>query len=119
MSHWKTWAAALMILLACGATSSVNAQSTCTATCADGIHTVSCTSTPGTSCYGGIHSVQCNGQTYTCPGCYATCMNAPSYECYSYSNQCSSWFDNSTFTYWISCNGVAQQCPDCGRPWCG
>ncbi|HEX6899880.1 MAG TPA: hypothetical protein VF789_09205 [Thermoanaerobaculia bacterium] len=89
--------------------------STCTAPCGDGIHTVSCTAT---SCQAYSNYVQCNGQIYVCSGCYAYCQNDPDYFCYSHSGQCSSWFDNPTFTYWISCGGATQQCPDCGTPWC-
>jgi hypothetical protein len=117
MSPSKMSAAVLVILLAWGWASGVNAQAlaTCTAPCGDGINTVSCSAT---TCQAHTNYVVCNGQSYHCPGCYAYCWNDPEVYCYSHSNQCASWFDNPTFTYWLSCSGVPQQCPDCGRPWC-
>lgn len=90
-------------------------MSTCTAPCGDGINTVSCTAT---TCQAYSNHVQCNGQIYVCSGCYAYCQNDPQIFCYSHAGQCASWFDNPTFTYWISCSGASQQCPDCGMPWC-
>lgn len=94
------------------------AVSTCTAPCGDGIHTVSCTAT---TCQAYSNYVRCNGQTYTCPGCYAYCQNNPDLgSCYSASGQCSAGLDTSTYTYWISCSGQRQDCPSCpgGTPWC-
>ena len=88
------------------------AQEACTVTttCSGG-HMLSCT---GTTCSGNSTSVTCNGSTTQC-GCTAHCPNRPSYPgtCYSASGDCSSGFDTSKHSWFISCDGHEILCPAC------